>query len=600
MAFSWIWWRNAWITDDAFITFRSIEQLLVGNGLQFNPHERVQAFTHPSWLGLLLPLRVAGLPLAAAAFLLSWLAVSVALVLLWRLVGGQPARGLLCVAAVVGSRVLLDFSSSGLETPLSFLLIVAFSYLVLRREGSSGIGGSRSVTPVFMMASALLLTRHDHGPLLLPVLLLLAARRWTSGRARCGAEIVAGLLPFVAWSLFSLLYYGSLVPNTALAKLGAGVSRAELLVQGLQYIKATALWDPLWIPLLIGGAFAAVRSAALGRALGIGAVLHMVYVTSIGGDFMVGRFWVPSTVVALVLAVTQLPDRAVRGGLAGVLAVCILWPQTALFTGRDHLPAWRVGAPGKSGIMDMKGNPPGSEWLWALLRDGWPKPMVEPLGPPKVIGILGRPGFRAHPQQILVDRYALSDPFLARLPYEPPWEIGHLRRHIPEGYLDSLVAERNSLRDPVLAELYDDVRVVVSAPLFDLKRLRSAIRLARRDGVERPSDVRCPFLTVGLPGIRGEKVRRAPVLSPSVEVEDRRLLLRGVAALGEQARLWRLEVGVEPLPAGALLRCLPSASSAALDLEVELVYEDPGSAMAAAESKPSLHLVLAAHGDPDG
>ena len=36
--FSWIWFRNAWINDDAFITFRSIEQLLVGNGLQFNPH----------------------------------------------------------------------------------------------------------------------------------------------------------------------------------------------------------------------------------------------------------------------------------------------------------------------------------------------------------------------------------------------------------------------------------------------------------------------------------------------------------------------------------------------------------------------------------
>ena len=600
VTFSWIWFRNAWITDDAFITFRSIEQLLVGNGLRFNFHERVQAFTHPLWLGLLLPLRLAGLPLPAAAFLLSWLAVAVALVWLWRRFQGQPARGLLGAGSLLGSRVLMDFSSSGLETPLSILLIVLFAYAVLTREASNGSGDSRSVTPIFLMASALLLTRHDHGPLLVPVLAILAVRRWDSGRVRCGAEIVVGLLPFVAWSLFSCLYYGSLVPNTALAKLGAGVPRSELLVQGLYYVKMTALWDPLWIPLLIAGGFSTVRSASLGRALGIGAALHMIYATSIGGDFMVGRFWVPSTVVALVLAVDQLPDRAVRGSLAGVLAVCIFWPQTALFTDRDHLPGWRVGAPGKSGIMDMKGNPPGSEWLWALLRDGWPKPMVEPLGPPKVIGILGRPGFRAHPQQILVDRYALSDPFLARLPYEPPWEIGHLRRHLPEGYLDSLAAGRNRLRDPVLAELYDDVRVVVSAPLFDLERLRSAIRLALRDGVQRRPDVRCPFLTVRLPGVLGEEGRRAPVLSPSIQVENRRLLLRGVAPLGEQARLWRLEVGVEPLPAGALLRCVPSASTAALALEVELVYEDSGRALAAAASAPSVHLVREAHGDPDG
>ena len=600
VAFSWIWFRNAWITDDAFITFRSIEQLLVGNGLRFNQNERVLAFTHPLWLGLLLPLRLAGLPLPAAAFLLSWLAIAAALLLLWRMCAGQPARGLLCVGSLLGSRVLMDYSSSGLETPLSILLIVLFARAVLMQEASNPDGSSGSVTPIFLMASALVLTRHDHGPLLVPVLALLAARRWTWGRVRCGAELVVGLLPFLAWSLFSCLYYGSLLPNTALAKLGAGVPRTALFLQGLHYARTTAQWDPLWIPLLFAGGFAALRSAAPGRALGIGAALHMIYVTAIGGDFMVGRFWVPSTAVALVLAMDRLPDRALRVSLAGVLAVCVFWPQTALFTGHDHRPGWRLGAPGKSGIVDEKGNPPGSQWLRDLLRDGWPKPMVEPPGPPRVAGILGRPGYRAHPQQILVDLFALSDPFLARLPYEPPWQIGHFRRRVPEGYLDSLATGSNRIQDPVLAELYDDVRVVVSAPLFDLERLRSAIRLARRDGVPRPTDVRCPLLTVGLPGSHGEKVRRAPVLSPSVEVEDRRLLLRGVAALGERARLWQLEVNVEPLPAEALLRCVPSASSAALDLEVELVYEDSGRAIVAAESKPSLHLVLAARGDPDG
>ena len=42
--------RTAWLCDDAFITFRTIDHWLDGNGLVFNLGERVQAFTHPLWM----------------------------------------------------------------------------------------------------------------------------------------------------------------------------------------------------------------------------------------------------------------------------------------------------------------------------------------------------------------------------------------------------------------------------------------------------------------------------------------------------------------------------------------------------------------------
>ena len=61
-----------------------------------------------------------------------------------------------------------------------------------------------------------------------------------------------------------------------------------------------------------------------------------------------------------------------------------------------------------------------------------------------------------------------------------------------------------------------------------------------------------------------------------------------------------LAVGIEPLPAGASLRCVPAASTAALGLEVALVYEDAGSAQVAAGSAPSLHLILETRDAPDG
>ena len=41
--------RNAWISDDAYISFRAIENLVAGYGFNFNPFVRVQVFTHPLW-----------------------------------------------------------------------------------------------------------------------------------------------------------------------------------------------------------------------------------------------------------------------------------------------------------------------------------------------------------------------------------------------------------------------------------------------------------------------------------------------------------------------------------------------------------------------
>src|SRR5688572_13322610 len=42
--------RNSWISDDAMITFRVVENFLAGYGLGFNPFVRVQVFTHPLWM----------------------------------------------------------------------------------------------------------------------------------------------------------------------------------------------------------------------------------------------------------------------------------------------------------------------------------------------------------------------------------------------------------------------------------------------------------------------------------------------------------------------------------------------------------------------
>lgn len=586
-AISWVWFEHAWLTDDAYITFRSIEQLLDGNGLRFNVHERVQSFTHPLWLALLTLPRLAGVPLPAAAYLLSWLCFATALSFLWWTVRDRPERWLVAAAAALGSHVLLDFSSSGLETPLSLLLILLFAYLVLRREGVDATGGS--TVPIVLVAALLLLTRWDHAPLVAPGLGWVVLRRRAEARERWFAEVVLGLSPLLLWTIAAFVYYGSPFPNTATAKLGAGVAHSELLAQGLRYLALTARWDLLWLPLLAIAGLAAVRHGKAGQMLAAGAAAHLAYVVSIGGDFMAGRFALPATAAALALLVWRASDRWLCGA-AMLVALALLSPRGPFDAAASAQPAWERSATGSAGVVDQR---PGSERLEDALRSGWLAPETEPLGPPRRVGILGQEGFRAHSRQILVDQFALSDPFLARLRYEPPWQIGHFRRRLPDGYLESLAAGENRIVDASLARLYDEVRFVTSGPLFDPGRLALAARLFLRGAAVASPDGRCPTLAVGLPQGHGASDRpRTALLTPEVEVVGNRLVVRGVAPLGENAGRWRVEMGVAPLPDRSRLRCRPASAHAPIEVEIELDYPSSDLAGQAAATGPVVELVL--------
>jgi arabinofuranosyltransferase len=44
--------RNAWVTEDAYITLRTVDNWVSGHGLRWNVDERVQGYTHPLWMVL--------------------------------------------------------------------------------------------------------------------------------------------------------------------------------------------------------------------------------------------------------------------------------------------------------------------------------------------------------------------------------------------------------------------------------------------------------------------------------------------------------------------------------------------------------------------
>src|ERR1700689_3856022 len=111
--------RTAWMSDDAEITLRCVMNFLNGYGPTFNADERVQAFTHPLWFLLISAFTPIFRNIFAATFTLS---IVLSLGTWWLLLSQTATNfwsGMLAGTALLLSKAYVDFSTSGLESPLS-------------------------------------------------------------------------------------------------------------------------------------------------------------------------------------------------------------------------------------------------------------------------------------------------------------------------------------------------------------------------------------------------------------------------------------------------------------------------------------------------
>jgi arabinofuranosyltransferase len=234
----------------------------------------------------------------------------------------------------------------------------------------------------------------------------------------------------------------------------------------------------------------AVALAALDRraaisALAAGLVLYVIYVMSIGGDFMAGRFLAAPVFAAALLVGTI--ARA-RRTVWSVAALALL----AVGCTAPHLPLWSTSAfddsaNKPSGIIDERGVYFKEHSLVrarrATFRDPeWPS-AKRPVPPPRVMptcGLMGAAGLDFGPYVHLMDECALADPLLARLPavYSPEWRAGHYRRQIPPGYPETLASGTNQLTDAGLHEFYNHLSVITRAPhLFSAERWKAIVAM---------------------------------------------------------------------------------------------------------------------------
>ena len=101
-------------------------------------------------------------------------------------------------------------------------------------------------------------------------------------------DLLLVAVPLFIWTVFSTVYYGMPLPNTAYAKLHTGVAKSVLFSQGITYVIHSAMHEPvIALSFIISLIFSFISHKKSVKVVSAGILLNLVYVVSVGGDFMV-------------------------------------------------------------------------------------------------------------------------------------------------------------------------------------------------------------------------------------------------------------------------------------------------------------------------
>ena len=327
---------HSWfITDDAFISFRYVRNLLEGQGLVYNPGEYVEGYSNFLWVLELAA--IWGLLGVAPEYAAQWLSVGFTVgtlgAMLWwaaRLPGVERRRLTAWLAlGLVGSSATFAVwtSGGGLETrQFTFFVVLAVVCLSLYRDRKAGL-----IAAALSLAGAAY-TRPE-GPLIAAICIgwFVFQRLADAGRLTADWRELRGVdwrglaylaLPCIgliaAHFLFRYFYYGEWLPNTYYAKFVR-----PWYESGFMYLLTAAIETGLY--LLLPLAWVGLRRQWRERRDGTYALVllligaHSVYVMRIGGDSFEYRpldFYWPLLALPASQGIVRLGS-----GLAGWLSI---------------------------------------------------------------------------------------------------------------------------------------------------------------------------------------------------------------------------------------------------------------------------------------
>jgi hypothetical protein len=204
-----LWYAyTRFIRDDAFITLRYAQNIANGLGFVYNASERIYGTSSPAmalllagWLKVFPDLPVAGM------LALDIVASALSLLIVWRLLeelSVPVATRAFVLFVLIWSDKLLAHLLEGMEAPLALCCMLASLYfMVERRPVAAGL-----------TAGFMLWLRID-AVFWIAVLALAGLLMWRR-RAVVFASVTA--LTYLPWVVFAWLYFGTLIPETVIAK----------------------------------------------------------------------------------------------------------------------------------------------------------------------------------------------------------------------------------------------------------------------------------------------------------------------------------------------------------------------------------------------
>jgi hypothetical protein len=303
----------AWICDDAYISFKYAQNLWLGNGLIFNPGERVEGYSNFLWTILLSSHSIFQIRMETLSIFLGILFYILTL-LSFTNIYSMLAFSLFYHGAI--------FATSGLETSLfTFLITVGYRFYIEKKWN------------LFLSTySLLILVRPDGALFFLGAILLIIYELYAKsinpngegntienvqdlGKNKNTKRNIFLLIhkvremllkPFKSSLIFATIvvliylgkaiYYGEMLPNTYWAK----GSEGEYFKQGYLYLSYFFLeyriLSLFLIPCLL------ISQSRITWII----LAYLFYVFYIGGDFMFARFIVPIIPISIQISVEQL------------------------------------------------------------------------------------------------------------------------------------------------------------------------------------------------------------------------------------------------------------------------------------------------------
>ena len=491
----------AWQCDDAFHAYVMAKHLVEGNGFVYHIGERASAATAPLWT-----LICAGAYFITGEMYLTTLILCIVFaslagfVVLFRLCKTK-SQLFFAFLAMTGSPVFMTFTTSGLENGFLYFLFTLF----MKEYFDSENFNQAKLFKLGFIFTTVALTRMDAVLMLIPSICytFLAKRK----KVPFGKAVLIGaicLTPFFLWELFSLFYYGFLVPNTAYAKLGSTIPKILYFRKGLHFTINSLINDPTLILIpafFVGSAIKFRITKFIFPAVGI--LLYWFYIIWIGGDFMLGRHFSVLFFLSLTSLLELISSENIKKTnpllpkiLRVALCSCLVYVYAIILSSYFPVnPKFVNKITGTSESYDIDialvyfYSPSidifSKKHFFSYLCDNAAE-YAKTAAANKWKGSLdtgwGITVF-CNSDLYMTDEFALGDPFLSKMPlaknrgwqHGDQWRIGHLYRAVPAGYRETILTGENMIKDKDLAQYYDVIHEMTSGELFSMKRMTTVI-----------------------------------------------------------------------------------------------------------------------------